>query len=221
MFLYGLHLSCSQCCWGKLQKCAAHVGPARRVKSSSRCWCRCCGYGRTSQSTWRTVTDSTWAWWQTHWRSAFHLVPWSAGSYSWPAWSLDERERAREDLSYITKGDIKSALLTALLQREQASSLSLPLQNTRHRQDNDISYFINSLFVTFQPLRGNVLIVCNMGIHMTPVLCAWECVCLEIYDTSFIFTSHILFIKSFNYRIYLSKPLCFCSFSAFIWPSLV
>lgn len=131
------------------------------------------------------------------------------------------RERVREDLSYYTKGDIKSALLTALLQREQASSLSLPLQNTRHRQDNDISYFINSLFVTFQPLRGNVLIVCNMGIHMTPVVCAWECVCLEIYDTSFIFTSHTLFIKSFNCRIYFSKPICFCSFSAFIWPSLV
>lgn len=119
------------------------------------------------------------------------------------AW-MRERERVREDLSYIIKGDIKSALLTALLQREQAPSLSLPLQNTRHRQD-----FINSLFVTFQPLRGNVLIVSNMGIHMTPVVCAWESVCLEIYDTSFIFTSHILFIKSFNYRITFQNPFVF------------
>lgn len=48
-------------------------------------------------------------------------------------------------LSYITQGDIKSALPIAVLQRELASTFSLPLHNTRHRQDKDISSFINSV----------------------------------------------------------------------------
>lgn len=134
------------------------------------------------------------------------------------------RERVKEDLSYITQGDIKSALPIALLQRELTSTFSLPLHNTRHRWDKDISYLIYSLFVTSQPLRGNVLVVCNLGIHVTPATCVFvcthECVCLEIYDTCFIFTSHTLFIKSLNYSIYFSKPLCFHFSSAFIRPGL-
>lgn len=136
-----------------------------------------------------------------------------------PGW-----EREWKKIYHILLKVTKSALPIALLQRELTSSFSLPLHNTRHRWDKDISSFIYSLFVTSQTLRGNVLVVCNLGIHVTPATCVFvcvhECVCLETYDTGFIFTSHTLFIKSLNYSIYFSKPLSFHFSSAFIRPGL-
>lgn len=82
------YLFCSQYCWDTQQRSEARAEPATREKSSSHCWCRRCGYARTSQWAWRSVTGSTWAWSQRHWWRWPHRVPWSFSSCSWLAGNL-------------------------------------------------------------------------------------------------------------------------------------
>jgi len=110
------------------------------------------------------------------------------------AWMRErESERVREDLSYITKGDIKSALLTALLQREQASSLSLPLQNTRHRQDNDISSFINSVCDIPAFKRKCIDCLQHGNSYDTSGVCMWMCMFRDIWYKLYIHKSHTIY----------------------------
>lgn len=82
------NLSCIQCCWDRRQRSAVRAVPARTARSSSRCWCKCCGCGRTCPSTWRTVTGSTWAWWQRRWWRLCPRLPWFCGFYSLPVENL-------------------------------------------------------------------------------------------------------------------------------------
>lgn len=85
------NLSCSRCCWDRQQRNAVRAVPARTARSSSRCWCKCCGCGRTCPSTWRTVTGSTWVWWQRRWWKLCRRPPWFCGFYSLPGENLQHR----------------------------------------------------------------------------------------------------------------------------------
>lgn len=85
------NLSCSRCCWDRQQTNAVRAVPARTARSSSRCWCKCCGCGRTCPSTWRTVTGSTWVWWQKRWWKLCLRLPWFCGFYSLPVENLQRR----------------------------------------------------------------------------------------------------------------------------------
>lgn len=85
------NLSCSRCCWDRRQTNAVRAVPARMARSSSRCWCKCCGCERTCPSTWRTVTGSTWVWWQKRWWKLCLRLPWFCGFYSLPVENLQHR----------------------------------------------------------------------------------------------------------------------------------
>lgn len=61
-----------------------------KERSSSRCWCRCCGCERTFLSAWKSGTGSTWGWSQRRSWTLCRLPPWFCEFYSSPAMSLEK-----------------------------------------------------------------------------------------------------------------------------------